>query len=181
MQMRLHLILMISIHAPTRGATRRVRRPTGWSGLFQFTPLREGRRKAFRSSRLISQISIHAPTRGATPAGGPVYALALISIHAPTRGATRLFLSDLRSGSFQFTPLREGRPTPDPCHNRYKKFQFTPLREGRHSSWLHYNTTINYFNSRPYARGDTDRRWWLWIQSYFNSRPYARGDAVSAD
>ena len=32
---------------------------------------------------------------------------------------------------FQFTPLREGRHTPDAYDELADKFQFTPLREGR--------------------------------------------------
>ena len=64
----------ISIHAPTRGATRHDKRDYE-----------------------AMQISIHAPTRGATePIRSRIF-LDLISIHAPTRGATedtaRLYLT----------------------------------------------------------------------------------------
>ena len=54
----------ISIHAPAGGAT-------GWKAvktaeiLFQFTPLREGRRN-LRTGRRAVLISIHAPAGGAT-------------------------------------------------------------------------------------------------------------------
>ena len=57
---------VISIHAPTRGAT--------------FPDGRSGR---------ISLISIHAPTRGATPMCKSLTQTINISIHAPTRGATK--------------------------------------------------------------------------------------------
>ena len=62
-----HLIVRVSIHAPTRGATRR----------YPVDPFLRG------------GVSIHAPTRGAT-----AYRLLSlpkphrVSIHAPTRGAT---------------------------------------------------------------------------------------------
>ena len=57
--------LLISIHAPTRGAT------------------------AFCSFvNIIIHISIHAPTRGATQCVYQSVLLPVISIHAPTRGAT---------------------------------------------------------------------------------------------
>ena len=58
---------LISIHAPTRGAT-------------------------MISSRDIVEItiSIHAPTRGATPPLNIDDKCKDISIHAPTRGATKL-------------------------------------------------------------------------------------------
>ena len=80
----------ISIHAPPRGATR-VRRPPAYSHTFQFTPLREGRRRKARERIIDGEISIHAPPRGAT------------------------LLGSLKGGNekiFQFTPLREGRRRP---------------------------------------------------------------------
>ena len=57
--------LMISIHAPTRGATQQ-----------RYVKNRH------------SNISIHAPTRGATQDLGEIILRDAISIHAPTRGAT---------------------------------------------------------------------------------------------
>ncbi len=100
--------------------------------LFQFTPLREGRR--VRDVHLI--LPIH------------------ISIHAPPRGATTWGRGPSDSTSFQFTPLREGRLLTQAAHrggychfnsrpsargdtnaapvtHAEPVFQFTPLREGR--------------------------------------------------
>ena len=55
----------ISIHAPPRGATVTVLfSSVGW--LFQFTPLREGRRNLSQEGSAWVAISIHAPPRGAT-------------------------------------------------------------------------------------------------------------------
>ena len=54
----------ISIHAPPRGATIATMALSRCTA-FQFTPLREGRRK-FLLHPLAGQISIHAPPRGAT-------------------------------------------------------------------------------------------------------------------
>ncbi len=59
---------IISIHAPTRGATS-----------LQFDNIKS------------SIISIHAPTRGATRLPGRTGSQHFISIHAPTRGATLFF------------------------------------------------------------------------------------------
>ena len=92
----------ISIHAPTRGATRNVSADT-----------------------LPDCISIHAPTRGATgllilfelpqqfqstlPQGERLFQIVrfagrwIISIHAPTRGATRNTCSSLESSAY-FNP-----------------------------------------------------------------------------
>ena len=64
--------------------------------LFQFTPLREGR----RIMRLVKQgknvISIHAPPRGATREAALMLANCFISIHAPPRGATGAVISRRR-------------------------------------------------------------------------------------
>ena len=78
---------VISIHAPTRGATVRDRFDV----------------QAF-------DISIHAPTRGATDAETRQhFAAACISIHAPTRGATEIVSNDEMLEIFQSTLPREER------------------------------------------------------------------------
>ena len=56
--------------------------------IFQFTPLREGRRP-WSWFTICAKISIHAPPRGATGDDGKQIAVVDISIHAPPRGATR--------------------------------------------------------------------------------------------
>ena len=66
----IHIVLadvfaFISIHAPPRGATKAFL-DGGSVRLFQFTPLREGRRCRFACCFLAFCISIHAPPRGAT-------------------------------------------------------------------------------------------------------------------
>ena len=78
--------LAISIHAPTRGATR--------------CPVQ----------LLCDQcISIHAPTRGATGTKASSTPVSDISIHAPTRGATNLSISPVKLSTFQSTLPREER------------------------------------------------------------------------
>ena len=60
--------LLISIHAPPRGATLQAALRMRYSGKFQFTPLREGRpNDVWLANR--RDISIHAPPRGATLTG----------------------------------------------------------------------------------------------------------------
>ena len=72
------IVLFISIHAPTRGATDRTQEDV---------------------DRVI--ISIHAPTRGATTTLLFDNSSVMISIHAPTRGATyRLAIEDHYSYNF---------------------------------------------------------------------------------
>ena len=90
---------------------------------FQFTPLREGRR------------------RGPPEYGHP----SPISIHAPAGGATE---SDTTFGGgtlFQFTPLREGRQAGQETQSTEEEFQFTPLREGRLANpyYMQWEITIS--------------------------------------
>ena len=79
---------MISIHAPTRGATPE--RAGQALNINYFNP------RSHEGSDMIGQalkegdadISIHAPTRGATNQTTDTQSIDSISIHAPTRGAT---------------------------------------------------------------------------------------------
>ena len=126
-----HHLRKISIHAPPRGATFFISCPC-FIRLFQFTPLREGRRRfllfivatpMYFNSRPSARgddgcgvpsgdcqdISIHAPPRGATESIAGAARALHISIHAPPRGATGTMGSRLLWSIFQFTPLREGR------------------------------------------------------------------------
>ena len=101
---------IISIHAPTRGATERFPvmlsvspnfNPRSYKrsdvkkvyrcimfSLFQSTLLQEERLLSRLGSTTLIKISIHAPTRGATGCNISGNNISLISIHAPTRGAT---------------------------------------------------------------------------------------------
>ena len=56
-------------------------------------------------------------------------------------------------------------------------FQFTPLREGRPSGQQKRQQPAD-FNSRPSARGDRRPAWSRDPAPYFNSRPSARGDTL---
>ena len=86
---RRKVLLSISIHAPTRGATGVSMSPACFA-LFQSTLPREERPFHARSVRWSLPISIHAPTRGATCRCGCALVPISISIHAPTRGATSM-------------------------------------------------------------------------------------------
>ena len=83
----------VSIHAPTRGATRGIKRSgTRKSSFNPRTHTGCDLRKKLQTASV--EVSIHAPTRGAT--GYRVYAKPVkrVSIHAPTRGATAGDLED---------------------------------------------------------------------------------------
>ena len=145
--------------------------------LFQFTPLREGR----RAGKSQTACGLHFNSRPSARGDIRVFrlcSLSPISIHAPPRGATFACSDFVACHLFQFTPLREGR-------------------RGRHSRRF---SGIN-FNSRPSARGDGDIYYSAWgydqfqftplregrrrrrsagrVECYFNSRPSARGDMRS--
>ena len=77
--------------------------------LFQFTPLREGRRNRSDITAIRGHFNSRPSARG-------------------DEGADK---KDLKAKLFQFTPLREGRPKPSRTKRKPSKFQFTPLREGR--------------------------------------------------
>ena len=93
---------LISIHAPTRGATAAADARVKVSiGISIHAPTRgaTGCLCGFGLGR--ARISIHAPTRGATNYMEDVYGIRGISIHAPTRGATCLSVQDVwRAGYF---------------------------------------------------------------------------------
>ena len=81
---------IISIHAPTRGATM-----------------------SQEKFNAMMAISIHAPTRGATFIGFDCCFDILISIHAPTRGATLTACTKEGFARFQSTLPRGERPPVD--------------------------------------------------------------------
>ena len=77
----------VSIHAPTGGATRRTAAHQ-ITEMFQFTRPR-GARPSPRYRAQMHGVSIHAPTGGATSSAGDTTFRKQVSIHAPTGGATQ--------------------------------------------------------------------------------------------
>ena len=87
MQFPLSRLQTISIHAPTRGAT--CKPLPAQTRVNHFNPRSHKGSDMFGLMPiLVALISIHAPTRGATNCALYLYSVASISIHAPTRGAT---------------------------------------------------------------------------------------------
>ena len=143
---------LISIHAPPRGATHFF--AIFWrKNIFQFTPLREGRRKATKDKKTTRPFQF-TPLREGRPRCAGTAARPTIFQFTPLREGRRIrkgnhpphganFNSrpsargDCSTSSqklltlFQFTPLREGRPMLARLAEYYGVFQFTPLREGR--------------------------------------------------
>ena len=121
----------VSIHAPTRGATAQ-----GGAGLprgvFRSTPPREGRLAHLLLVNRTAIVSIHAPTRGATWLPQEPRHSDKVSIHAPTRGATLV-----KESRISFMP----------------SFRSTPPREGRQAK-RRWPSLVSRFDPRPHARGD---------------------------
>ena len=102
--------LLISIHAPARGATRRISRISSQN--LNFNPRsREGSDGPhYRDDVYEAVISIHAPARGATWRDCGSDRSMEISIHAPARGATAMIWSiSLIRRKFQSTLPRGER------------------------------------------------------------------------
>ena len=80
--------IIISIHAPPRGATQSEKSSSSRAAYFNSRPSARGDTKATTAAGVEFGISIHAPPRGAT-------------LTPPRTDGTAYI--------FQFTPLREGR------------------------------------------------------------------------
>ena len=78
---------MVSIHAPTWGATARVS-TNKTANMFQSTLPRGERPEKITVVEAVEVVSIHAPTWGATHSHTHARAYMYVSIHAPTWGAT---------------------------------------------------------------------------------------------
>ena len=143
---------ILSIHAPTRGATSlgipvavkgilSIHAPTRGATLFflvislynqSFNPRSYKRSDdSIVASSLVSLLSIHAPTRGATVFNWRIGVPYSLSIHAPTRGATYKAKFLLINAFFQSTLLQEER------------------HKGRY-----YRIFVETFNPRSYKRSD---------------------------
>ena len=147
-------VLLISIHAPPRGATRMVCRRTV-TVVFQFTPLREGRPVQSYQYTDAAKISIHAPPRGATFLLCCTRGRHFISIHAPPRGATRRRSSWKSSGNFNSRPSARGDRSASPFASLPPISIHAPPRGATNVAAFSV-VKLFYFNSRPSARGD---RW----------------------
>ena len=194
--------LIISIHAPPRGATGKGVGVHGFFLLFQFTPLREGRRGK-NSTRLQSALFQFTPLREGRLRHGGGDVIRMVFQFTPLREGRRSFSSsERRFKAFQFTPLREGRPgmrqmisSPKPISihapprgatmrrlTRLWKptaFQFTPLREGRRVL-LVVLVVMLLFQFTPLREGRRHHRRHGKRWQDFNSRPSARGDSGGA-
>ena len=122
------------IHAPPRGATG-IKNMLEDVDPFQFTPLREGRRRgADRGIHMGFYFNSRPSARGDKDWSPPLARWINFNSRPSARG-------DDAQGNFIAEVIA---------------FQFTPLREGRHH-FRNFRRKKTYFNSRPSARGDAER------------------------
>ena len=123
--------VMISIHAPAKGATA-----------------------AIYGTRNPKDISIHAPAKGATPAILPCWRGSKISIHAPAKGATRSGICNPFKGSISIHAPAKGATFL--YNTRYFIIQFQstlPRRERRKA--LKYSFSASLISIHAPAKGAT--------------------------
>ena len=150
-------LVKISVHAPTRGATRKAEYPDADTA-----------------------ISIHAPTRGATFSLSSSNDLSNISIHAPTRGATAYILLNKDSIEFQSTLPRGERLTSLIVARLPSRFQSTLPRGERQFIKAHPSTAI-YISIHAPTRGATPHfTRSLAAAIDFNPRSHEGSDALYA-
>ena len=144
---------VISIHAPPRGATTLVL-ASRLATLFQFTPLREGRRTQQPLMWMKKLISIHAPPRGATA-------------RASSRQQKRQHFNSRPSARGDNAPERRGgTQLPD--------FNSRPSARGDQANLAAIQKCLISIHAPP--RGATPAGQPTSTISHFNSRPSARGD-----
>ena len=80
--------IMVSIHAPARGATSEETHGKVMHGMFQSTRPQGARPRVCDLGMHFEHVSIHAPARGATDVSYFIEHVVSVSIHAPARGAT---------------------------------------------------------------------------------------------
>ena len=167
--------LFISIHAPPRGATNQKFRAISESDLFQFTPLREGRRED------VERVLQEAKYFNSRPSARGDYnrhmggKRADISIHAPPRGATEKSPVAMPCTNFNSRPSARGDSAfPAWCPPCVISIHAPP--RGATIPAHRLCTSHKNFNSRPSARGDLTAPLLSSVSTHFNSRPSARGD-----
>ena len=145
----------ISIHAPTRGATRNTTDTLLMNTISIHAPTR-GATMEIYNDLAAGYISIHAPTRGATKRRELYHEGGRISIHAPTRGATSgIALKYKLQSIFQSTLPREERRSVRHFGGILSLFQSTLPREERLYSLQSYRLIRGDFNPRSHERSDT--------------------------
>ena len=142
---------------------------------FQFTPLREGRRQSAVNCFKFRHFNSRPSARGDDDGQGKSTFYCGISIHAPPRGATmKKLVSWQQNLAFQFTPLREGRPTVSATAHASTRISIHAPPRGATFDKATVVSRYSHFNSRPSARGDRTYLRKL-VQKVFQFTPLREG------
>ena len=169
----------------------------GLASIFQFTPLREGRRTVHHltcagspdfnsrpSARgdpsdlpkfTLRTISIHAPPRGATLPYPLHCPRPCISIHAPPRGATGLITENNGQAIISIHAPPRGATLLCPVISRAEYISIHAPPRGATGAMMKSMGIADISIHAP-PRGATQARTAASTIAYFNSRPSARGD-----
>ena len=146
--------LVISTHAPTRGATE-LFAAAQWSIFYFYSrPYARGDLEVHHHERNLQRFLLTPLREGRPMRPVPRSSQGVISTHAPTRGATGI------RGS------TSGRP----------RFLLTPLREGQLTLRTAWRARSAISTHAPTRGATLARRWSVPVVSNFYSRPYARGN-----
>ena len=148
---------LISIHAPTRGATKTLDLSTAMQE-FQSTLPRGERRSLATTLPCVGIISIHAPTRGATICLRSHKLHSAISIHAPTRGATKSHSLKTIMHQFQSTLPRGERPDVQDGKIDIAFISIHAPTRGATVLWARVLTDLGYISIHAPTRGATHVR-----------------------
>ena len=144
-------IVAIFQFTPLREGRRDVEYVNYWQIIFQFTPLREGRRDQWGNWVRKIKFQFTPLREGRHCTESRCYSSA-ISIHAPPRGATNQFIGgDVLHLISIHAPPRGATLLPSSSRS-FSAFQFTPLREGRLSA-SHCDTARRIFQFTPLREG----------------------------
>ena len=149
------------------------------SGEFQFTPLREGRLSGFALSACFTCFNSRPCVRGDSPPASSTGRETSFNSRPCVRGDAPRFPVLLWPNRFQFTPLREGRPSCNLLADRSICFNSRPCVRGDAQA-LRGAVAKAGFNSRPCVRGDVRAPHTAARPGGFNSRPCVRGDTGHA-
>ena len=145
-------IMLVSIHAPTQGATIDFQLLPRGRMCFNSRPHARGDLLSPRLFSGFSTFQFTPPRKGRLPLCCSAFRLTSFNSRPHARGDSKIVKACLRV-VFQFTPPRKGRPSDVLCTSSSPLFQFTPPRKGRQCIYFNFQN-VRCFNSRPHARGD---------------------------
>ena len=170
----------ISIHAPTRGATRwtsllcrfmgdfnpRSHKGSdgGWlhalNNLIHFNPRsHKGSDQDMEKCDYQCKISIHAPTRGATTSVAGIPEVEGISIHAPTRGATKRMYKSCHLQEISIHAPTRGATHPQLITFPEVRISIHAPTRGATVTLEDYAVELNDFNPRSHKGSDQKNRY----------------------